>query len=181
MDFGLSESQRRWHEGAIAFAKAELQDDLLGRDERREFWREGWTALCPVRRSRACPCPREYGGQGEGLPETIAAMEGLGYGCPDNGLIFAINACLWTVTLPLVAFGTEDQKRRYLPRLCDGNPVGANAASEVEAGSDIFAMQDPGRTGRRTAGSSTAERPGSRADRSPTSSSPTRRPTRPRV
>jgi hypothetical protein len=140
MDFGLSQTQGRWHDGAIAFARAELQDDLLARDERREFWREGWVC-CARFGIQGLPVPAEYGGRGEGLPETIAAMEGLGYGCPDNGLIFALNACLWTVTLPLVAYGTEEQKRRYLPRLCDGSLIGANAASEVEAGSDIFAMQ----------------------------------------
>jgi alkylation response protein AidB-like acyl-CoA dehydrogenase len=140
MDFGLSESQARWHDGAIAFAQAELQDDLLGRDERREFWRDGWSR-CARFGLQGLPVPAEYGGRGEGLPETIAAMEGLGYGCPDNGLIFAINACLWTVTLPLVTFGTDAQKRRYLPRLCDGSLIGANGASEEEAGSDVFAMK----------------------------------------
>jgi alkylation response protein AidB-like acyl-CoA dehydrogenase len=140
MDFGLSESQQDWHDRAIAFARAELQDDLLGRDERREFWREGWTR-CARLGIQGLPVPEIYGGRGQGLPETIAAMEGLGYGCPDNGLIFSINACLWTVTLPLVAFGTEDQKGRYLPGLCDGSLIGANGASEVEAGSDIYSMQ----------------------------------------
>src|SRR5438105_10087791 len=68
-------------------------------------------------------------------------MEGLGYGCPDTGLIFALNAALWTVTMPIVVFGTEAQKRRYLPGLCDGRLLGANGASEPEAGSDIFGMR----------------------------------------
>ena len=68
-------------------------------------------------------------------------MEGLGYGCPDNGLIFAINASMWTDSIPILRYGTEDQKRRYLPGLCDGTLVGANGASEAEAGSDIFSMQ----------------------------------------
>jgi hypothetical protein len=140
MDFELSDSQQRWHDGAIAFAQAELHDDLVGRDERREFWREGWNR-CARFGIQGLPVPVEYGGRGEGLPETIAAMEGLGYGCSDNGLIFALNACLWTVTLPLVAFGNEEQKQRHLPRLCDGTSIGANAASEIDAGSDIFAMQ----------------------------------------
>jgi alkylation response protein AidB-like acyl-CoA dehydrogenase len=65
----------------------------------------------------------------------------LGYGCPDTGLIFAINAALWTVTMPILAFGTEAQKQRYLPGLCNGRLLGSNAASEPEAGSDIFGMQ----------------------------------------
>jgi alkylation response protein AidB-like acyl-CoA dehydrogenase len=75
------------------------------------------------------------------LLTTAAAMEGLGYGCRDSGLIFALNAALWTVTMPIVQFGTEDQKRRHLPGLCDGRLLGANGVSEPEAGSDIFGMQ----------------------------------------
>ncbi len=140
MDFALTESQQDWHDRALAFARAELRDDLLGRDERREFWREGWSR-CARLGIQGLPVPVAYGGRGLGLPETIAAMEGLGYGCEDNGLVFALNACLWTNTLPILRYGTEDQRRRYLPGLCDGHLVGANGASEAEAGSDIFAMQ----------------------------------------
>ena len=139
MDFAFSDRQRRWHDDAVAFALEHLQDDLLGRDDRREFWREGWWR-CARLGIPGLPLPTAYGGRGEDLPETIAAMEGLGYGCPDSGLIFAINACLWTVAMPILAHGTEAQRSRYLPGLADGSIVGANGASEPEAGSDIFAM-----------------------------------------
>jgi alkylation response protein AidB-like acyl-CoA dehydrogenase len=139
MDFALTPTQTRWHDRAVEFARRELTDDLLGRDERAEFWREGWNR-CAALGIQGLPVPKEYGGQGEGLAATIAAMEGLGYGCPDNGLIFAINASMWTNTIPIVVYGTEEQKRRYLPGLCDGSIIGANGASEVNAGSDIFAM-----------------------------------------
>ena len=73
--------------------------DMIGRDERREFWREGWRR-CARFGIQGLPIPAEFGGRGRGLPETIAAMEGLGYGCPDNGLIFAMNASMWTVAIP---------------------------------------------------------------------------------
>ena len=140
MDFAMSEEQQSWHDAAVAFAKEGLQDDVLGRDDRREFWREGWIR-CARFGIQGLPIPAEYGGKGLGLPATIAAMEGLGYGCADSGLIFALNASLWTNAIPLLRFGTEAQKRQYLPGLCDGTLVGANGASEVEAGSDIFSMQ----------------------------------------
>jgi alkylation response protein AidB-like acyl-CoA dehydrogenase len=68
-------------------------------------------------------------------------MEGLGYGCPDSGLLFSLNAHLWTNSLPLVDFGTDDQRRRYLPGLGNGDLIGANGATEPDAGSDIFAMR----------------------------------------
>jgi len=148
MEFAFSEGQAAWHEAAIRFARDELAGDvdLAGRDERREFWREGWDR-CARFGLQGLPIPAGYGGRGLGLPETIAAMEGLGYGCPDNGLIFAVNASLWTVAIPILRHGTEDQRRRHLPGLCDGSIVGANGASEPEAGSDIFGMRA---TARRT-------------------------------
>ena len=141
MDFAMSEEQRAWKTAAIRFAREQLADDLdlPGRDERREFWREGWKR-CARFGIQGLPIPESYGGKGMGLPVTIAAMEGLGYACPDNGLIFAMNASLWTVSIPILLHGTEAQRRRYLPGLCDGSIVGANGASEPEAGSDIFGM-----------------------------------------
>ncbi len=141
MDFAPSDEQREWQEAAIRFAREELTADidLPGRDDRREFWHEGWLR-CARFGIQGLPIPAEYGGKGLGLPVTIAAMEGLGYACPDNGLIFAINASLWTVAIPILLYGTDDQRRRYLPGLSDGSIVGANGASEPEAGSDIFGM-----------------------------------------
>lgn len=140
MDFALSEEQQTWHDSAVKFAQSELTDDVIARDERREFWREGWRR-CARFGVQGLPVPEEYGGQGKDLPVTIAAMEGLGYGCPDSGLLFAINASLWTNSIPILLYGTEAQKQRYLPGLCDGTLIGANGASEPEAGSDIFSMQ----------------------------------------
>ena len=53
MDFALSGRQQEWHDAAVRFAQTELVDDLLGRDERREFWREGWRR-CAGSASRGC-------------------------------------------------------------------------------------------------------------------------------
>src|SRR3954447_7311885 len=116
MDFALSAEQEHWYDAAARFARKELNDDLdlLGRDERREFWREGWRR-CARFGIQGLPVPAEYGGRGGDLPATIAAMEGLGCGCPDNGLIFPINASMWTNPTPPLRYGTEEEKRRYPP------------------------------------------------------------------
>jgi len=142
MDFALNAEQTAWQLAAIRFAREELLADLDldGRDARQEFWREGWER-CARFGLQGLPIPVEFGGKEVGLPSTIAAMEGLGYACPDNGLIFALNASLWTVAIPILLYGTPEQKRRYLPRLSDGTTVGANGASEPDAGSDIFGMR----------------------------------------
>ncbi|MBX6312520.1 MAG: acyl-CoA dehydrogenase family protein [Isosphaeraceae bacterium] len=140
MDFALSDEQQSWQDAAIRFARERLTDDLLSRDERREFWREGWRR-CAEFGLLGLPVPEAYGGRGKDLSVVIAAMEGLGYACRDGGLVFTLNATLWTVIIPILLHGTEAQKRRYLPSLCGGSIIGANGASEPEAGSDIFAMQ----------------------------------------
>ncbi|AMV38350.1 acyl-CoA dehydrogenase family protein [Planctomyces sp. SH-PL62] len=141
MDFGYSTEQRKWYDAAVTFAREQLVDpESLDRDRRGEFWREGYER-CARFGAAGLPVPREFGGQGEEIETTVAAMEGLGYACPDTGLLFSLNASLWTITMPILVFGDEAQKRRYLPPLCDGRSFGANGASEPEAGSDIFSMK----------------------------------------
>ena len=141
MDFDLSETQRKWHREALEFARTELVDPTLpDRDHQSRFWREGFER-CGRFGFQGLPIPKDHGGQGEDLATTVAAMEGLGEGCLDHGLIFALNAALWTVSMPIAAFGSELQKQRYLPGLCSGRLIGANGASEPEAGSDIFSMR----------------------------------------
>ncbi|WP_165219456.1 acyl-CoA dehydrogenase family protein [Aquisphaera insulae] len=140
MDFGLSESQQRWYDDAVRFGREELNDpDTIAREQRGEFWREGYER-CGRFGVLGLPVPTEYGGKGTDIPTAVSAMEGLGYSCVDTGLIFALNASLWTITMPILTFGTDAQKARYLPPLCDGRSFGANGASEPEAGSDIFSM-----------------------------------------
>src|SRR5262249_55600814 len=141
MDFAFSDSQRHWHDATLRFAREELVAPDSDRGAGPSgFWREGYSR-CARFGISGLPVPEEFGGRGQDLPTTVAAMEALGYGCTDSGMIFALNAALWTVTMPIVHFGGEDQKRRYLPGLCDGSLLGANGASEPEAGSDIFAMR----------------------------------------
>src|SRR5262245_39662083 len=54
--------------------------------------------------------------------------------------VFSINAHMWTLEMPLLSFGTEEQKRRWLPRLCSGELIGANAMSEPGSGSDAYGL-----------------------------------------
>ena len=68
-------------------------------------------------------------------------MEALGYGCHDNGLIFSLNAQMWSLELPLVKFGTAEQQQAYLPGLVSGDLIGVHAMTEPESGSDAFALR----------------------------------------
>jgi len=140
MDFALTPAQQELQTAAIRFAQDELSDDLAARDEQSVFWHEGWKR-CAQFGVQGLPIAPEHGGGGCDLVTTIAVMEGLGYGCRDQGLLFSINAHMWTNSIPIQRFGSDEQKRKYLPRLCDGSLIGANGASEPESGSDVYAMR----------------------------------------
>jgi alkylation response protein AidB-like acyl-CoA dehydrogenase len=140
LELELAEQQQQLQNAAIEFARAELNDDVIRRDRDEMFSIDGWKK-CARFGALGLPVPSEYGGMGLGINEVIAVMEGLGYGARDQGLLFSINAHLWTNTLPILTYGTEEQKRKYLPGLCNGELIGANGASEPDAGSDIFAMR----------------------------------------
>jgi len=140
MDFFLTKEQLELQAGAIAFARSELNSDMIQRDRDGVFSREAWQK-CADFCVMALATPEKYGGNGSDMMTTIAVMEGLGYGCRDHGLLFSINAHLWTNSIPILVYGTEEQKQKYLPALCDGRLIGANGASEPESGSDIFSMR----------------------------------------
>src|SRR4029450_308875 len=72
---------------------------------------------------------------------TMLAMEALGYACLDQGLLFSLHAQMWSIEMPLLRFGTAEQKQRYLPKLCDGTLVGAHGMTEPDTGSDAFALR----------------------------------------
>ena len=136
----LLEEHQKLQDGAIEFAQSELGKDIIRRDREEEFSREDWRK-CANFGVLGMPVAREYGGMGLGITEVIAVMEGLGYGTSDQGLLFSINAHMWTSIMPISLYGTLEQKQRYLPRLSNGEWISANAASEPEAGSDVFSMR----------------------------------------
>jgi L-prolyl-PCP dehydrogenase len=140
MDFSLSAEQRELKEAAAAFARRELDRDLAEREEAGEFSPRAWRA-CAQFGIQGLPVPAELGGAGADLLTTVLVMEGLGYGCHDNGLIFSLNAQLWSLELPLVKFGRPAQQRAYLPGLVAGDLIGVHAMTEPESGSDAFSMR----------------------------------------
>lgn len=139
MDFELTDEQQSLRKSIVDFARRELGGDVVEADKAAMFSRERWVK-CAGLGLLGLPVPEEYGGSGAGALTTIVALEALGYGCPDNGLLFSLNAQLWACTTPIVHFGSEDQKRRYLPGLCDGSLVAAHGMSEPGSGSDAFAL-----------------------------------------
>jgi alkylation response protein AidB-like acyl-CoA dehydrogenase len=140
VDFAWTEEQIAFRRSVIKFAQEELNHDVIERDYREEFSRDAWKK-CAEFGIQGLPVPQMYGGGGADMLTTVCALEALGYGCSDNGLIFSINAHMWTSEIPLLAFGSETQKQRYLPKLASGEWVGNNAMTEPMSGSDAYSLK----------------------------------------
>ena len=141
MNFSWSPNQIEFKDNIIAFAKEHLNGDTIDRDQNLSFSRTLWTK-CADFGIQGLSVPKKYGGKFEDIDLLTAtlAMEGLGYGCNDNGLAFALNAQMWTVQLPLYEFGTEEQREKFLQPMVSGDKIGAHGLTEPEAGSDVFSM-----------------------------------------
>jgi alkylation response protein AidB-like acyl-CoA dehydrogenase len=140
MDFSWSKEQMEFKNAVIKFAQNELNEGIAERDEKGEFSYKNWKK-CADFGIQGLAFPEEYGGSGEDIMTTMLVMEGLGYGSKDNGLFFAINAQMWSVMHPIMHFGTEDQKQKYLPGMCSGEIIGAHGMTEPDSGSDAYSLR----------------------------------------
>lgn len=138
--FSLSKDQIELRESTSSFAREHLVDDIVERDRLQIFSRELWER-CGLERLQGLPVPQSYGGRGLDPLSTAAALEGLGYGCPDSGLAFSIAAHLLACVVPIWKHGDESLKERYLADLCSGRKIAVNAMTEPQSGSDAFSMQ----------------------------------------
>jgi alkylation response protein AidB-like acyl-CoA dehydrogenase len=140
MDLSWSKEQLALKKEAIEFARTELNNNVVERDKNSEFLVENWLKCARFGIQGLC-IPQKYGGQGQDVLTTILVMEGLGYGCEDNGLTVALNGQMWSIQEPLLFFGSETQKEKYLPGLCNGELIGAHGMTEHASGSDAYSLQ----------------------------------------
>jgi alkylation response protein AidB-like acyl-CoA dehydrogenase len=140
MDFSFTDEQTALRDTIVKFARAELNDDVVERDRAETFSRESWRKCAEIG-IQGMPVPEEYGGSGADPLSCAIALEALGYGCRDGGLVFSLCAHLLACVVPVWKHGSEEQKGRYLKGLCDGTLIGAHAITEPNSGSDTFAMR----------------------------------------
>jgi len=141
MDYFLSEQQQMIRETARQVALEKVLPVRAELDEREEF---PWEPL------RACAAadlfgiwiPEEYGGLGGGILDLCVAVEELARVCAGVAVSYAASAL---GTIPIVLFGSEEQKRRYLPAVASGKRPGAFALTEAGAGSDAAAQRTTAR------------------------------------
>lgn len=139
MDFEWTEDQRRLRDAAAEFAASRLAEGVTARDRDGVFSRDLWEA-CAEFGLQGLLTPAEWNGAGQDLLSAIAVLEGIGYGARDNGLVFSVAAHVASCGEPLAAFGSREQKDRWLPGLADGGAIGATAVTEPNSGSNVFAL-----------------------------------------
>ena len=140
MDFSFTDEQIRFKESIIKFAQRELNSEAMEREKKGEFFWDGWQK-CADFGIIGLPIPKEYGGLERDILTCVLVMEGLGYSCKDTGLLFSISSDVWTCSVPILNFGTQEQKEKYLPGLCDGTIIGGHAMTEPDSGSDAYSLR----------------------------------------
>jgi hypothetical protein len=139
VDFEWTADQVRLRRGGVEFASTRLAADAIGRDREGAFPRDLWAA-CAEFGLQGLLVPQEWNGAGQDLLSAIAVLEGVGYGARDNGLVFSVTAHAASCEGPLVGFGSEAQKREWLPGLADGSLIGATGITEPDSGSNALAL-----------------------------------------
>jgi isovaleryl-CoA dehydrogenase len=138
LDFQLGETVDALRETVARFASAEIAPRAAEIDRTNNFPPDLWRKLGALG-VLGITVEEEYGGAGLGYLEHCVVMEEISRASASIGLSYGAhsNLCVNQIRRN----GTEQQKRRYLPKLISGEHVGALAMSEANAGSDVVSMQ----------------------------------------
>ena len=137
MDFILNDEQQLMQTMFRDFTEKEVRPIAASIDEEERFPAE----LLPLMGEiglMGIPVPEELGGAGMGCMEYVLAVEEISKACASTGVTVSVHTSL--CCQPIVDFGTDAQKEKYLPDLASGTKLGAFALTEPAAGSDA-AMQ----------------------------------------
>src|SRR6478672_4417161 len=138
MDFQLSDEQRLISEAAREFADREIIPRVRDNDRAGRFDRELASKLGEVGYLGA-PVAEEYGGRGLDYIGYGLIVEQVGRADSSARTVVSVQTSL--VAGSIERWGSEEQKRRWLPRLCSGEALGCFALSEPDAGSDPSSMR----------------------------------------
>lgn len=133
MNFDLTEEQRAVRDAVREFARAELAPTAIARDESQETPAAAFRKMAPLG-LMGIPFPEEWGGAGGDTLSYAIAVEEVAKVCASTALALAAHTSLGT--WPIYAFGTEAQKKKYVPRLASGAWIGSYGLTEPGAGSD---------------------------------------------
>jgi len=135
--YGLTEEQELFKQTVHEFAEREIVPVAHELDEREEFPRATVAKMGELG-LLGLLLPEEFGGAGASTLDYVLAMEEISWADASHSVVMSVNNSL--VCEPIQRFGTEEQKRRFLPSLARGEYVGAYCLSEPTSGSDASNM-----------------------------------------
>ena len=138
MDFELTEEQTQIRDLVREVAQNEFAPRAAEIDEAGRFPKENFVRLAELG-LMGLPWPEEYGGAGADTVSLALAIEEIAAGDGSTALSYAAHMSL--ASAPVFAFGTEDQKRKYLTPLAKGEWLGAFGLTEPGSGSDAASLQ----------------------------------------
>ena len=138
MNFSYSKEQQMVKEKMKKFAETKIAPIVRELDEEARFPFETIEELGRMG-VMGMPFPEEYGGAGLDYVTYVMAIEELSKVCASHGVIVQTHnaLCCW----PIFTYGTEEQKRKYLPELLTGKKLGAFGLTEPDAGTDAAMQQ----------------------------------------
>jgi alkylation response protein AidB-like acyl-CoA dehydrogenase len=164
VEFELTADQREIQALTREFAGAEIEPHAAEWDREHRFPRELYGRLAELGLMGVC-IPEEYGGAGADFLSYVLVLEELSRADAGVGVTVAVHTS--AVTLPILTFGTDEQRSRFVPPLARGEAIGAFALTEAESGSDAGSLRtraEPAGDGWRISGTkqfiSTAEHAG---------------------
>jgi alkylation response protein AidB-like acyl-CoA dehydrogenase len=137
MDYLLTEEQKMIKDLCRQIAEEKIKPVAAEYDESGEF---PWDIVKVLAESDICGIyiPEQYGGMGGGVLDLAIATEELSWGCGGISLAFAATGL---GTFPIILYGTDEQKAKYLPDIASGKKLCAFALTEAEAGSDAGSIK----------------------------------------
>ena len=138
MEFELTPEQREIQALTREFAEAEIEPRAAEWDREHRFPRDVFDRLAELGLMGTC-VPEDLGGAGADFLSYILVLEELSRADAGVGVTVAVHTS--AVTLPIVRFGTEEQRDELVPALARGERLGAFALTEAEAGSDAASLR----------------------------------------
>lgn len=138
MDFNLSEQHKMIQEMARSFAQKELAPLAAQRDEKGEFPSKYLKPMGDLG-LMGMMIPEEWGGAGLDTLSYVIALEEIAAACASTAVTMSVNNSLYCG--PIYKFGTDAQRKKYLPNFARGEKLGAYCLSEPGTGSDAANQQ----------------------------------------
>ncbi|MBQ0112747.1 MAG: acyl-CoA dehydrogenase [Bacteroidales bacterium] len=138
MDFSLTKQEQLFLQMVREFAENEVKPLAAEIDEQERFPMETVEKMGKIG-LMGIPIPTQYGGQGGTTQMYSLAVEELSKVCATTGVVVSAHTSL--CAHPILEFGTEEQKQKYLPKLASGEWIGAFGLTEPNAGTDAAMQQ----------------------------------------